>query len=75
MLRFDVKWFLFVFPTFLSIIPMLYIVYIIDTDPSTYHASKKQLEEAHPDTYMPFDGHLTLVLSCSLHVDCIYWYC
>lgn len=31
--RFDIKQFLFVFPAFLSVIPMLYVVYIIDTDP------------------------------------------
>lgn len=32
--RFDIKQFLFVFPAFLSVIPMLYVVYVIDTDPT-----------------------------------------
>lgn len=70
--KFDIKQFLFVFPTFLFIMPMLCIVYIVDTDPSTYCASKKQLEEAHPDAYMPFDLHLVLVFSCSLLVACVF---
>lgn len=37
-----IKQLLFVLPTLLSIILMLYIVYIMNTDPSTYCASKKQ---------------------------------
>ena len=73
--RFDIKWFLFVFPAILSIIPMLCIIYIIDTDPSITVQEKKQLGEAPVNAYMPFDLHLALVLSCSMIVACVFWYC
>lgn len=61
---------LFVLPTLLSIILMLYIVYIMDTDPNPYCASEKQRKHIQMQIYplLIFSPSAQLFLACGMYI-------
>lgn len=62
--RFDIKQFLFVFPAFLSVIPMLYVVYIIDTDPMW----EKTVRGSTYALWSLFSPSAQLFLACGMYI-------